>query len=92
MLTIDSVNYPEWNGQWEIVKAEYSPFGGQAAQTYGSQSGGEVTGSGELISSPSEGSGMLVLTLRTYNENVFFDSSMTPSWTDVPGPWADGSY
>ena len=92
VLTIDSVNYPEWNGEWEIVKVAYTPFGGQAAQTYGSQSGGEVTGSGELISAPAQGSGMLVLTLRTYNPNVFFDTSMTPSWADVPGPWADGSY
>jgi hypothetical protein len=92
VLTIDTVNYPEWNGDWEIVECEYVPFGGQASQTYGSQSGGEVTGNAEIISAPTQGAGMLTLTLRTYNPNVFFDSSMTPSWVDVPGPWADGSY
>ena len=92
VITIDSVNYPEWCGDWEIVQCEYAPFSGQAAQNYGSQSGGEVTGSSELIGAPAEGSGMLSLTLRTYNPSVFFDASMTPSWIDVPGPWADGSY
>lgn len=92
VLTINSVNYPEWCGEWEITECEYIPFGGQASQSYGSQSGGEVTGNAELISAPTEGAGMLTLTLRSYNPSVFFDTSMTPSWVDVPGPWADGSY
>ena len=60
VITIDSVNYPEWCGEWEIVQCEYTPFSGQAAQNYGSESGGEVTGSSELIAAPEQGSGMLI--------------------------------
>lgn len=92
VITLDTVNNPEWNGRWEIVKYNYQPAGGESAQDYGSESNGEVTGSGLNPQQPPQGAGTLTLTLRTYNDQVFFDVSMTPSWVDVPGPWADGSY
>ncbi len=93
VITIDASVSPEWAGDYEVMEKVITPFQSDASQLYSSGSGaGGLTGSGELMPGPQQGAGTVSLILRTYNPNVFFDTSMVPSWEDVPGPWADGSY
>ncbi len=48
--------------------------------------------SASIISAADQKAGLIVLKLRTYNPYIFFDTSMTPSYVNVPGSWVDGSY
>jgi hypothetical protein len=96
VITIDASVSPEWAGDYEVMEKVITPFQGEASQLYSGGGVGAGTdspqGSVEIANTPSQNSGTIALTLRTYNPNVFFDTSMIPSWSDVPGPWADGSY
>jgi len=95
VITIDASVSPEWAGDYEVMEKVITPFQAEASQLYSGGQGSDgdsPQGSGEIANSADQNAGTIALTLRTYNPNVFFDTSMIPSWSDVPGPWADGSY
>ncbi|MGB8887107.1 MAG: hypothetical protein WCC87_10320 [Candidatus Korobacteraceae bacterium] len=87
-ITIDPSVSVEWAGDYEVMETTYNPFQGDASQ-FSTEGGGDpstVIGSSVLATPADQNAGTIVLVLRTYNENVFFDTSQTPSYVDLPGP------
>ncbi len=87
-ITIDPTVSTEWAGDYEVMETTYNPFQGDASQ-FSTEGGGDpstVVGSSVLASPADQNSGTLLLVLRTYNPNVFFDTSRTPSYVNLPGP------
>jgi hypothetical protein len=77
-MTIDWTVSFEWAGDYEVMERRLFPMAADA-------SGGAGMGNATLARSVSQDAGQIELVLRTYNPNVFFDVSNTPTFATVPG-------
>jgi hypothetical protein len=87
VITIDASLSPEWAGDYEVMEIKAFPFQGDSSQlsTGASTNIGTGRSSASLVQPASADSGTLELTLRAYDERVFFDVSDTPTYGTVPG-------
>ncbi|HME57237.1 MAG TPA: hypothetical protein VKF63_02790 [Terracidiphilus sp.] len=88
LITIDQSCSWEFAGVYEVMERYIFPFQSDSSNLTGYiDQNGMPSGVGTVAKARSADSGTLELVLRTYNPNVFFDSSDTPaaSYATVPG-------
>ena len=91
VITLDPSAFFEYAGDYEIMEPDCILFRGTRPAMLTEYSG-EVTGSGSMTQMTDQNAGRIILLLRTYNPDVFFDVSDAEAagYFTVPGQelWA----
>lgn len=94
-ITLDSTVFCEFAGDYEIIDRWPSPMQQEVEDSTDGNFVQAVSRTGGMAAGTDSNSGILKLSLRTYNPNVFFDVSDAPnaSFATVPGylPYAGPS-